>query len=119
MVNKLVFGVLLAVGLALVVAPFANNANATPQQGRTVSATGFSYAQLTVSDDGQSTWDEGGNQIPQTRTLRALQRQLGNNQRTGLVNLLNAIGAQGWELVSNDIDGSQAVWNFKRRIAVR
>ena len=117
MTNKLVFGLLSFAGLALVVAAIANNANATPQRSGTVSTTGFSYAQLTVSAEGQLTWDDGGNQIPQTRTLRALQRQLGNNQRTGMVNLLNAIGAQGWELVSND-DG-QTVWNFKRRNVVR
>lgn len=68
-----------------------------------------SYAQLTIKGD-SVTWDPGGNEIPRIETLPVTYRRLGGNQRPTLVNLLNVIGSDGWELVlAND-----NIWTFKK-----
>lgn len=115
MINKLLFGGLLIVGLALVVTPLANRAGAQ-QAVEATPVSGVEYAQLTIAGEAL-TWDEGGNQLPQPRNMIALQRQLGSNARPSMVNLLNAIGDDGWLLVSNN--DSQTIWNFMRSSSAR
>lgn len=77
------------------------------------STSGFAYAQLTVEGD-EFIFDEGGLALPRARSMTALMRFLGSSQRPTYVNLLNAIGAQGWEIVESDTDAS--VVTFKRRL---
>ena len=70
----------------------------------------IAYAQLTIQGETQVTWDEGGNSIPRVDTLESTYRRLGGTQRSSVVNLLNAIGNSGWELV----EVTSNVWTFKR-----
>ena len=72
----------------------------------------FAYSQLTIDSD-QYTFDDGGLERPRSRNLSSLLRVLGSNERATYVNLLNAIGAQGWELVESDDSGNLVT--FKRR----
>jgi hypothetical protein len=99
----------LLVGFAMAVYSFA--ASTAPRQTDSEQANRFSYAQLTIQENDQVTWDAGGNDLPRVRQLNALYRDLGGNQRATVMNLLNAIGQQGWELVQTD----QATWTFKQR----
>jgi len=88
----------------------------TQARSQTASAqqiTRFAYARLSINDQ-QYTWDVGGLQVPQTRTLLATIRSLGSQQRPTFVNLLNAIGNQGWELVPNSEGAGEFL--FKRRL---
>jgi len=61
----------------------------------------FAYAQLTVEGD-EFLFDEGGLQTPRARSLTALMRVFGSNEKPTFVNLLNAIGSRGWEIVEID-----------------
>ena len=70
----------------------------------------IAYAQLTIRGDDQVSWDPGGNDIPRVETLDVTYRRLGGTQRTTLVNLLNVVGRNGWELV----EVTNNVWTFKR-----
>ena len=85
----------------------------TPQSARQQQTTGntFEYAQLT-RENGNYVFDTGGNFVPPTRSSQALQRELGSSAPGRFVNLLDAIGSQGWELVQG---GSGSTWIFKRR----
>ena len=104
---------MLVVGFALIILPVVSSA--IPQQQRSnqdvQTSPEWEYAQLRIGSDKQVTWDEGGNQIPQPRSLRAVQRELDGSGRDTVVNLLSAIGKKGWELVQVD---DQIVWTFKR-----
>lgn len=79
--------------------------------GESVSSYGqCSYGQLTFESKDQVRWDEGGNDLPRTESLSTIYRRLGGSQRPTLVNLLNLLGANGWELVQREDD----TWTFKR-----
>ena len=82
-----------------------------PQQSQSVST--FAYSQLTIEDD-QFSFDEGGVEPVRARTLTALMRFLGSNERPTFVNLLNAIGSRGWELV--EFNTAENVVTFKRQL---
>lgn len=73
--------------------------------------SGFSYAVLTIQGEDRVTWDEGGSDLPRTRPLDAIYRELGGKQRATVVNLLNAIGEQEWQLV----EINESSWTFIRR----
>lgn len=77
------------------------------------SANAFAYAQLTVEDD-QFIFDQGGLQTPRKRSLTALIRFLGSNEKPTYINLLNAIGSRGWEIVESD--SAESIVTFKRRL---
>ena len=77
------------------------------------SASGFAYAQLTVDGD-QFTFDQGGLETPRARSLTALMRVFGSSEKATYVNLLNAVGSQGWEIVA--IDTAESIVTFKRRL---
>lgn len=100
---------LVGCGCALTVYSYA--VPVAPQQRPRVVATTHQFALLTVQSDQQVTWDDGGNDLPRTRTLNALYGELGGTQRPTLVNLLNVIGADRWSLVQTD----QTNWTFQRR----
>ncbi len=87
-----------------IASPIQQRANVQEQAG------GFSYAQLTIQGD-QVTWDIGGNDLPRQRNLNAVYRELNGEGRATTINLLNAIGANGWELVQV----GDNVWTFKSR----
>ena len=103
-----VFAILLVGCTSAVFYSFASPAMS--QQATTVQRRSqISYAQLIIQGD-DVTWDEGGAAIARVGTLDNTYRRLGGNQRTSLVNLLNEIGNDGWELV----EVANNVWTFKR-----
>ncbi len=74
------------------------------------SPSGWEYARLIVDLDGV-TWDPGGVNTPRVRTMAAaINDQGAGGLKATLANLLNAIGANGWELVQVEGDA----WIFKR-----
>ena len=75
--------------------------------------TTFAYAQLTVEED-KFIFDQGGLETPRARTLTALIRLFGSSERSTYVNLLNAIGSRGWEIV--EIDTAESIVTFKRQL---
>ena len=79
---------------------------------QTQSSEVFAYSRLTVEDDDQFTFDEGGLQPPRTRSLTALMRFLESSERPTYINLLNAIGSRGWEMVETQNN----TVTFKRRV---
>ena len=102
--------------LCLAVVAFAGfSSTAVTQQAQQAvqnpSQGDFEYAQLIVVGNDQLTFDDGGNDRPRTRSLKALYAELGGRNRATLVNLLNEIGDDGWELVGSPVDG---IWTFKR-----
>ncbi len=88
-------------------------ATAVPQQQARdqQNAAGFSYAELTIQGEDNVVWDLGGNVAPRSRTLAAVYYEQGGNQRVTIVNLLNELGNDGWEL----IQVGENVWTFKRK----
>ncbi|MEM7783111.1 MAG: hypothetical protein AAF623_07140 [Planctomycetota bacterium] len=98
---------------ALILIPITSNALAPkpPQiQQAQQAVSGIEYAQLTVSN-GRYIFDVGGNIQPREFDLVGLQRSLGSRERATFVNLLNAIGQEGWELIPRDSSG---IYLFKR-----
>jgi len=83
---------------------------AAPQVSQ--SQVTFAYAQLTVEGD-DFLFDQGGREIPRARSLTALMRFFGSSERPTYVNLLNAIGARGWEIV--EVDTGESIVTFKQR----
>ena len=104
---------------------FTIMANATPtvSQAQQTNVT-FEYAQLVVNGDpilnpgtAQVIWNDGDrNLTPNYVSISALNRILSRRAlRPTMANLLNTIGADGWELISitpnnNDVN----TWTFKR-----
>jgi len=78
------------------------------------SATTFAYAQLTVEEEDRFIFDQGGLETPRARSLSALMRLFGSTERATYVNLLNAIGSRGWEIV--EIDTAESIVTFKRQL---
>jgi hypothetical protein len=70
----------------------------------------IAYAQLTIQGQDKVTWDEGGTSIPRVDTLAGTTNRLGGSPRASVVNLLNAIGNNGWELV----EITSNVYTFQR-----
>ena len=107
LLRKIFVLALIAIGGGLTAYSFA-----APQQGLQIQQrrSAIAYAQLTLQADNQVIWDEGGNGIPRVDTIDGTYRRLGGSQRISLVNLLNAIGSNGWELV----EVNNNVWTFKR-----
>ncbi len=89
-----------------------NGSASAVQQSQSQSSEAFAYSQLTLESEDQFTFDEGGLQPPRTRTLTALMRFLESNERPTYINLLNAIGSRGWELVETQNN----TVTFKRRV---
>lgn len=88
-------------------------ASSSPPPQQIQSSDSFAYAQLTVEGD-QFFFDEGGRETARSRSLSALLRFFGSNQRPTYVNLLNAIGSRGWEIVESNT--SESIVTFKRRL---
>ena len=102
--------ILAAILIGCVLAIYSLATPALSQQGNRVQQLdSISYAQLTIKGN-EVTWDPGGNEISRTDTLNVTYRRLGGNQRATLVNLLNVIGSDGWDLVQIENN----VWTFKR-----
>jgi hypothetical protein len=112
MIKSLLFSCIAIVAVAFMFVPMASTAEGQQQNAQT-SQTQWEYAQLRIASTDAVTFDEGGSQLPITRSLRVIYRQLGGNDRDSLVNLLRAIGNKGWELVV--VDDEQKTWTFKRR----
>lgn len=102
---------LMFVALTLVVS-WNGDSNQTVVAQQRQQTSSFVYARLIQLGDQQFTWDAGGNNVPRTGSLRLIQRELGGNSRDTLVNLLNAIGSNGWELVQIE----EGNYLFKRQI---
>jgi len=82
-------------------------------QAQQSAVTTFTYAQLRVEEE-RFIFDPGGLEIPRARSLSALMRLFGSAERATYVNLLNAIGSRGWEIV--EIDTIQSIVTFKRQL---
>ena len=77
------------------------------------ASTTFAYATLSVEGE-EYTFDQGGLEVPRARTLTAQLRLFGSDERPTYVNLLNAIGSRGWEIV--DIETDESIVTFKRQL---
>jgi hypothetical protein len=76
------------------------------------TATAWEYARLIIDQDENATWHAGVmNRNPQTFSIDVQYSRLGGSSRANVVNLLNEIGNDGWELVTTD----DATYTFKRR----
>lgn len=122
MTNRSSYGSSLAaaliVGIGLSIYVFTSPTIATPNLGPVVqeqATSGFAYATLTKVDD-SFVFDTGGLNPPREFSMGALMRTLNSQQRATMVNLLNAIGSRGWELVQKDKTGTTEVWLFKRSL---
>ena len=111
-IKKILFSTVAIAVAVLFAASYSNNANAQQRSQQSQTSSGWQYAQLLALENDQYKWDEGGNQVPVARSLRALQRELGSNDRETRVNLLNAIGSNGWQLITVE---EEKVWTFMRR----
>ncbi len=112
MKNKSTWALVLVFALGLCLYTYAKPGFATPQQQ--VRAAEVSYAQLTIKGD-QYTWDVGGNEVPRARTLNGLIRFLGKRDKPTFVNLLNALSAQGWNVIGSfDRDFTEEGLIFQR-----
>ena len=112
MKNKSTWAAVLIVVLGLSFYAYSNPGLATAQQQ--ARAVGVSYAQLTINGE-QYIWDVGGLEDPRERTLSSLLRVLGSRNKSTFVNLLNAIGSQGWVMIeSNESDDGVQQWTFRR-----
>ena len=111
----------LTVGLAIQLVQ-QNNAQAkSPVQGTQIASQQNSqsqnvqaveYARLVVDEDADSvTWLIGGNDRVRTESIRETYRRLGGSGRGTFSDLLNQVGAGGWNLVQKD----GQVWIFSRR----
>lgn len=89
------------------------NAPAIAKAQQSQPAATFAYAQLTIAGD-QYSFDEGGREPVRSRSLTALIQFLGSNERATYVNLLNAIGSRGWEIV--EVDTVANTVTFKRQL---
>ena len=109
---------LLAIGALFAVAFFVaseSNAKQTRSNQTASSSTAIEYAQLTETGD-VFVWQAGDTTVrPQNRSLRALYRELGGGRQDTLVNLLNRIGASGWELVESTQTDDSTIRVFIRR----
>lgn len=85
-------------------------ANQGSQQEEFNQAIVFEYATLSTAQNGNFVFDVGGEVLPRTLSLNALFVELGGKGRPTFANLLNEIGADGWEL----IQVTDAGWLFKR-----
>lgn len=112
MKTKSILATLLIVGCCLTMYAFAASPQRQSQNSFRQSST-FTYAQLVVvSQDGDEyIWRVPGDQPDRVRPLRGLLGDLGGNGRPTLVNVLDRIGAKGWELILIEDN----TWNFKRR----
>lgn len=76
------------------------------------SAQAVEFARLLVEENGEDvTWLIGGTDRVRTESVRAAYRRLGGTDRGTFSDLLNQIGAGGWNLVENNGN----VWIFTRR----
>ena len=76
-----------------------------------VEQTEWDYARL-ITDGESVSWHAGEMNVePQIFTLETQYRRLGGRSRPNLVNLLNQIGSDGWELIVTD----EVYWTFKRQ----
>lgn len=112
--NRSSFGAALIMCLGLSIYAFSSPSVATPipQQQQ---QSGFAYATLSING-ATYVFDQGGLQAPREYTLTTLLRSLDSRQRPSLVNLLNSIGEQGWELVIREQTNSRQMWIFKRKL---
>lgn len=86
---------------------------ATAQNPSAAASDVVEYAQLTISGN-VYTFEEGGARFePRKFDLDGMYRELNGRQRPSLVNLLQAIGTRGWELV--DVSQDRDVYVFMRR----
>ena len=108
--NSKKFAVLIALVIGGGLAAYWLAAPVLSQQVQQKRSSALAYAQLTIQGENQAIWDEGGNAIPRVDTLDGTYRRLGGTSRTSVVNVLNAIGNNGWELV----EVTSNVWTFKR-----
>ncbi len=116
MKNQFTLSLVAMVVLGFVITGFAAIQNSTPvstvESPVSKSATVFGYARLIIDENDNATWHDGVmNRLPQTYSVDALYRRLGGSSRANVVNLLNEIGNDGWELVTTD----EATYTFKRR----
>ena len=86
----------------------SNGASASTQS---VQQTEWDYARL-ITDGESVSWHAGEMNVePQIFTLETQYRRLGGRSRPNVVNLLNQIGSDGWELIVTD----EINWTFKRQ----
>ncbi len=78
---------------------------------QTPVASGWRFARLRVETDGRVTWLVGGEVNPRTESVRELFRRLGGRQNGTFSDLLNQIGAGGWQLAET----SGNIWVFTRK----
>ncbi|MFK7770400.1 MAG: hypothetical protein AB8B55_24535 [Mariniblastus sp.] len=118
MKNKSIFLTSLSVAAVLTAAFFVaseSNAKQTRSTQTSNATTVIEYAQLTETN-GVYVWQAGDTTVrPQNRSLRALYRELGGSRQDTLVNLLNRIGASGWELVESSQSDESITRVFIRR----
>ena len=114
--NRSSFAAVLIICFGLSIYVFTSPSVATPNlapAAQQQQESGFAYATLTING-ATHVFDQGGQPLPREFTLTTLIRSLDSRERPSLVNLLNAIGNQGWELVLQDRNGSR--WVFKRAL---
>jgi len=113
-IGFLVIAVALAIQLvqknnAQAKSPVQGTQVASQQQSQNVQAV--EYARLQADPDSDAvTWLIGGNDRVRTETVKATYRRLGGNGRGTFSDLLNQIGAGGWNLVQKDGNN----WIFSR-----
>ncbi len=104
-----------AFGALLVGAFFVTSETSAKQNTTQASNNALEYAVLTETS-GVYTFQAGDTNVrPQNRSLRALYRELGGRRQDTFVNLLNRIGASGWQLVETREDEGTFTRVFFRR----
>lgn len=106
-VAALALASLISIGTVAMVA----NAQTQDRPAADASRVTWEYARLVMSDELVAFHAGETNVVPEAVSLDVLYRRLGGNLRPNLTNLLNAVGNDGWELVTTD----ESIWTFKRR----
>jgi len=82
---------------------------ASQKKAQNVQAVEYATLSADLESD-QVTWLIGGNDRVRTETVKATYRRLGGNGRGSFADLLNQVGANGWNLVQKDGNN----WIFSR-----